>query len=516
MKNNHCFLILLLTVLLCGKAFPQEFKSDFIKKCPGRLNELMVKSVGLGTNLYIGYCSSAFDKKLRPSNERPGSQKELDSLRSKLDGSDKDGPRHFRIGNILKGFGKNDKASIEFKASNLDLSKLSEKDPKNKDWPMEMAINYMQLADWGNGKKYLNRVLELDSNDENAKWTILMLPMFAGDFKGAESDLSAFINNAPDSASTYYFLPLLRFYEFYAFMTANSNDDSLFVRYRNKPIDSVIDIAVLKQAWKRTNTFEMEYVYRVAQSMGINLKLVMNLTLHNGYFEKHHRYYTDSADIATLHELEDFFRRAIARKDYSNKFYMYKGLADAVAVLEGPDKAIGYMRKSIDLKPSWTWGSMDNVNGNYDDLAVLYLLKGDTGMAEKITEEKIKLKPSLYPSVDDYYALATYKIHDHKYSKARELNAMALSIDSTSEKALKVRILIDLLENNLKLAKLDLDKFFKTAPNNTSLLLWQAYVSIAEKDASTASYALKRALEQEAIDKKTYNDLVKEIFVEKN
>lgn len=206
-----------------------------------------------------------------------------------------------------------------------------------------------------------------------------------------------------------------------------------------------------------------------------------------------------------------FFQSVIKKKKSNNLYFAYYSLGTLEAMLNNYKPALSYFEKALKYFPSDKYSFQFNPSACMESIIFSNILMGDTALAEKNLDKKMKARPLLYENAADYFAKAKYRMYANDFEKAKFYAAKTLELDSSYHKINLFQTYFLLENKEYKKAQKVLDELYSEYNDDFDYNFTYAILLLMQNDASTAKIFLTKALTLGPEDK-TINRIIDTYF----
>jgi tetratricopeptide (TPR) repeat protein len=352
---------------------------------------------------------------------------------------------------------------------------------------------------------YYSQALLKNPKDTTARAMITLSYIKLGEYAKAGESVNANIKAEPANINHYIWLPLVSFYEMY--LKSNLSTDSIERKFKNKSVDEIIDLSVLKKA---ADTYKDDYSFALFYQIARNMSLVFKASFT--FSQETKKFEPDAADLKEMASLEKFYNEGLNHKDFSNKFIFYKAMAMLKLMNNEYDNAIPLFREALKYKPIEQCTFDNNPSEVYDDMVAAYMLKRDTIAAMKMLKEKMDSKPSINPAYPDYEMMARFQMSQNQYADAEKSCKEILRLDDLSSDPYLGLAILALINNDLKAAEDRINAAYKFNPNDADIYMMFGILSMFQNKADAAYYAFQTVLDIRGTDEEA-KKIMDEYFI---
>jgi lipopolysaccharide biosynthesis regulator YciM len=256
--------------------------------------------------------------------------------------------------------------------------------------------------------------------------------------------------------------------------------------------ENFADLSLIKQAAARHgNDMRYQLALNMLNHMAISLKIPMENCSNYGNGEM------NTADLLALSDIEDFYIRALQRKDWKNTYKINLALGNLYLLRKEYVRSRTYFDSAIKARPATAIDQDNNAADAYDYLIASYLMAGDTANAEKYTRKKLADKAELYPAARNYTELAAYDLKKNKLAAMDSDLRHALALDSACVEAYMGYGILYIRKSEAARSEKYLNIVDKLQPGNANIAVLMAISFLQRDDPATAYTLLKQAKAQD-------------------
>ena len=468
-------------------------------------------------NASVNFSFHSFDvsppKNIKP--EKPFDLKQVEDLKKKLKGNYDDADIYLSIGYLYK-------YNYDFYMFRMYLNQAIELYKERVENKPDSASSYDKL---GNAYYYnenykeaiqqYEKAIAINPHDTSARFAKVISAFSAYDMETTLKFIKENIVEMPDNIDSYVFLPMYYMFDWMqkAKSLGNSiNMDSIILTVKNKMVDEIFDISLVKTAFEtHKNDIRYELLYNISRQSVLLTKVFTASAnaINNLKDTVLFKFSIDKQDSAELNRLEHFYYLCEKRKDVPNKYGTYKWLASVYYMKGDYKQAAKFLHKAIEQKPISKSTFEYNAQGDYLNLAGIYLLHHDTANYEKTIAKKFKLKPGINEVPDDYVLMGKIAFYHKDYQKAKQYGISAMTKHENLEDAYMLLCATEIESGNVEAALRYLDKAYKLKPDDNTIFLFAAIGNLLKNDVSNANMFFEKAIElgsdKETIDKEFIN-----------
>ncbi len=490
------FTLSLLFILMTGKAQDAKLKAPINGADSLYLKNQAAKYYAPTSSITFTYSSGDINTSAKTNSfkaDQPFNIKQINALKAKLKGTYKDADTYLEISKLyMYNYNSEEFTQNITKAIELYKEGIIAKP--------DSASSYNKLGNacffYGNYAEAVNQysiAFKLNPKDSKARYSPVINALYMQDTATTLLLVKRNIAEAPDNPKSYEILPMYYIFDF-ANKTLNSrNPDSLTKVYNSKTIDELCDLSLLKTAMDtHKGNIQYELMYYITRQCLINIKI--GTIDKNPFVDKRNDYFKNPPqDSLELLKIEQFYLSCLKRKDLISKYGIYKWLASLYLVQSDYKKTIHYLNEAIAQKPLSQSFFEYNASGDYDNLANVYLVSGDTLSYEKIIRQKFAIKPGINEIPTDFVVMGRIEFRNKNYEAAKKYALDALNKDQSLQAAYILLALIYIQNNDINMAIKNLDIAYKLNPDEREVFLFEGICFLLKNDAYNAQYCFEKA-----------------------
>lgn len=442
----------------------------------------------MGITYDINISSSSgdfFADRSESRGDKPATMENIKKLEKKLTGKPSDALVYNEIGSLYKRMGKKREGLDYFVKAEQQIKKLLADNPGNKDYIEAAALIYVNIENYNEAIVYFRELHFIDPANETIYLFMPMCYMATNQMEHGKLFIDSALTRDPKNLPALILKMLWQMNDWMA-----GYDSSLYRRrfYNKRPEDVINFTYARKTAEQFPESFGHTLFYQYTRTLGLTLKMLPGLNQDKLQFSP------DSTDRVVTSELLAFFNEAAQRKDWKNKYIIYKCLG-MLRVLQNDFKG-GQQQflKALPYKPLNTCTTMDHAGELYGDLIGTCMLMRDTAGAEKWLREKIKVVPAIDPQAADYEALAYYCLQRGDLAGVRDNIARAIELNPDAANPHLLLAAASLLEKNTANAEQEIDIALRINKNESGAGLLLAISQFEQKNFDNACMLIENEM----------------------
>lgn len=490
MKNRFFAALLLISACFTPAAHGQT-TSKYLARSVGDSDFVWMRNqvkpvMGIIYDINISSSSGDFEPvRSESKGDKPASLENIKKLEKKLTGKPTDALIYNEIGMQYKRLGKKREGLDHFVKAEQQIKKLLADDPGNKENIQTAALIYVNIENYHEAIVYFRELHFIDPENELIYLVMPVCYMATNQMEHGKLFIDSALTRNPKNLPALILKMLWQMNDWMA-----GYDTSVYrKRFYNKRPEEVIDFAYArKTAEKYPESFGHSLFYQYTRTLGLTLKLLPGLDQEKLQFK------LDSTDQVVIKELTDFFTEASRRKDWKNKFIIYKCLG-MLRVLQNDFKGgQDVFLKALPFKPINTCTTMDHSGELYNNLIGTSMLMRDTAGAERWLREKIKIVPAVDPLAEDYEHLANYRLFKNDPAGVREAIARSIEINPDAANPHLLLAAASILENNTANAEQEIDIALRLNKNEEGAGLLLAISQFQQKNFDNACVLIENEM----------------------
>jgi tetratricopeptide (TPR) repeat protein len=441
--------------------------------------------------------------------DKPISRLDVTKLEKKL-ADDPDNPALYnQIGNAFKRLNEREMAMNYFTKAERMLRDMIAANEDSSALHTELGLVYMNMEYINQAANKFMDAYEMDPNDTIAKFSLPLMLYYSGRYEKARQYAMSSIFDNPEDPTNYMWVTLFNMGERMIEFSGVEDPKQLETQVRKLVVDSIFDLTAIRSSIDSfPDEFSLQVVHKVSRHLALLCKSYYTIDKVKMKFN------LSPTDLKELKSLEKFYKVALSREDFTNRYVFYKALGAAQIMRNDYKKAIPYLEKAIAMKPIEKSTLQNNPTETYDNLIGAYILLDDMKKTEEAILRKIKDQPEIDPKANNYAMMADLKIYNKAYAEAEGYCLDALKLDKQCEKAHLAKGGVNMMAKNWKEAEKDLNKAFKLNQANINTFFLMGVISILKGDETSAKALFKIVLEQ-VPNEEHVNDIAERCFKEK-
>lgn len=482
---------LLLLLVLFPAAFTAQTSSRYLQRSVHDTDLAYARKLAreaVSPEISFGLSASVSDyQPQRPKQEgsEPASPEAIQKREKKLRNKPSDAPLLNEIGQMWKRLNQSRKALDYFIRAKDAVLQLMADEPGKKEWLEAAAMIFVNMENYTEAITYLEE-LRLRDPDNPLISSFLPLCYMATNNPGAGMHVfDTTLAHNPGNIMASMMKTIWTISELMPQL-----DSSAITRFRNKKPEEMIDLSAARKAMELyKDDYRYQLVYQHFRALCLLLKLMPGASAGQRPL-----FHPDSTDQLVIAELEAFFRAGIARKDFENKFLLYKSLGMMLAFQDKLGEAKKQFIKALEYKPVSRSTVMDHAGEVYDNIAFCDLFLRDTAAAEQVLRNKIKIAPAVDPAAADYIVLARFRLYRGDVEETRTLCTKAIELDPKSDQPHLILAAASITAGDYANAQQELDLAFTINRDNTNAMLLFGLLEFARKNFDNAYIAFESVL----------------------
>lgn len=455
------------------------------------------KIMSIEFNLGISAATDDFtpDRSKMKASE-PASLDEVNKLEKKLKGKPEDALIYNQMGLNYKRMKMARPALDCFIKAEQNVKLLLADNPGNKDYLEAAATVYVNIENYNEAITYLNELLFVDPENELASSFLPVCYMAINQHEHGVLFIDSALSKHPGNITMCLMKQMWAVSDWFQTVDTSSHLE------RNKRPEELFNLAWMKKMSERfPNDFRYKLMYEYFRTMVLTLKSLTTVDSKQMHFKP------DSVDHVVMAELEPFFKAALERKDFKNKFIIYKCLGVLHALRNDIKGALPLFEKGLTFKPLSTCTTMDNSAEMYDNIIACHMLLKDTAAAEKMLVQKLKDMPAIDPDAKDYCTLAAYRLQRNDLAQVREQCAKAIALNPQDDQPHLLLAAASISEGNTQNAQQEIDLALTANKDNPDATLLLGIVQFLDKNFDYAYIAFESVLRNDP-----GNEIARELF----
>jgi len=489
MRNIVLFSFLVLHTLL-GSAQRGTLKKPLTNEDISFLKKEAAECFGFNAHMQLSYNNKDLLPVKEKTGDKPATLENIEAIQKKITATPKDVSLYTEIAGIYSRLKMPDEAALYRRKSFEVISEVIKEHPDSSNAIFLLGNIYMSALQMDSAMAKYQTALVKNPDNTDALMILPFMHILNNHYDSAYAFIIHQTERKPVNPVIYESLPVYYIYKFYAQLNA-LNDIPVIVKDALES-ETLISLKLLKDHYEQDRSdFKRELLYRITYQVCYSTLVTYKTVNDSSFNTKNIRFVLSPKDEKNLQASEDFFMKCLRGKKPENKYIVYKILGNINLLLNKPEKAIPYLKKTIKLKPVDKSTVGDNASEDYDNLIAAYFILKDSLNYEKTLLEKIKVQPAIDPVAADYLMAAKVCVDQKRFTEAEERFKEALAIDPKNADSYLGLALTCFLADNRKEALSHINRAFELNPKKWELFILYGIISMCENDPVNAFEALK-------------------------